>query len=49
MEVLYVLIAISMAMAGTGLIAFLWANRTGQFNDLRAPAEKILHDDRVKP
>jgi cbb3-type cytochrome oxidase maturation protein len=45
LEVLYVLIALSFAMAGVGLLAFLWANASGQFRDLKSPAEKILFDD----
>ncbi|HYX31962.1 MAG TPA: cbb3-type cytochrome oxidase assembly protein CcoS [Oligoflexus sp.] len=45
MEVLYVLITLSFAMAGTGLLAFLWANASGQFRDLKSPAEKILFDE----
>ena len=48
MEVLYVLLVISFGMAVTGLIAFLWANKSGQFRDLKTPAEKILYDDPQK-
>jgi len=46
LEILYILIAISFGMALTGLLSFLWANATGQFRDLRGPAEKILFDDK---
>ncbi|MCX6128665.1 MAG: cbb3-type cytochrome oxidase assembly protein CcoS [Proteobacteria bacterium] len=45
MEILYVLIAISLTMASLGLLSFLWANASGQFLDLKGPAEKILYDD----
>jgi cbb3-type cytochrome oxidase maturation protein len=46
MEVLYLLVPMSLLLAGLGLLAFLWANRQGQFDDLQSPAEAILHDDR---
>ena len=45
MEVLYILIPISFALAAIGLGSFIWAVRRGQFDDLEAPAEKILFDD----
>ncbi|MBT4689251.1 MAG: cbb3-type cytochrome oxidase assembly protein CcoS, partial [Rhodospirillaceae bacterium] len=32
-----------------GLAAFLWALRTGQFDDLDGAAERILYDDDSKP
>jgi cbb3-type cytochrome oxidase maturation protein len=44
-EILYLLILISMLMALLGLGAFLWANASGQFGDLKKPAEEILIDD----
>lgn len=45
MEVLKLLIPLSFMMAGIGLLAFLWANRRGQFDDLDSPAEAVLLDD----
>lgn len=45
MEILYLLIFISMVMALGGLAAFLWANASGQFQDLQKPAEQMLVDD----
>ncbi|MFW7379885.1 MAG: cbb3-type cytochrome oxidase assembly protein CcoS [Oligoflexus sp.] len=45
MEVLLLLIPLSFFMAGMGLLAFLWANRRGQFDDLQGPAEAMLCDD----
>jgi cbb3-type cytochrome oxidase maturation protein len=49
MEVLDVLIFISLGMAMAGLLAFLWANSSDQFRDLRTPAESILYDDQDLP
>lgn len=32
-----------------GLVAFLWALRSGQFDDLEGAAYRILEDDRGEP
>ena len=45
MEVLYGLIALSFGLAFVGLAYFVWAVKTGQFEDLKGPAEQILFDD----
>lgn len=39
------LIPIAVGLAIVFLILFLGAARTGQFDDLDDPAERILHDD----
>ena len=38
------LIPISLAMALVGLCAFLWTFKSGQYDDLRGDAERILYD-----
>ena len=45
MEVLYILIGISFILAFFGLGSFIWAVHSGQFEDLKTPAERILFDD----
>lgn len=45
MDVLLYLIPIALALGGTGLAAFFWAMRTGQFEDLDGAAHRILRDD----
>ena len=45
MEVLYILVPISLLLAGLGLLGFYWASMSGQFDDLKQPAESILHDE----
>lgn len=45
MSVLYLVIPIALVLAGTGLAAFLWAVRKGQFDDLDTPAVRMLFDD----
>lgn len=43
-ELLY-LIAIALSLGLLGLGAFLWALRSGQFDDLDGAAHRILFDD----
>ncbi len=45
MEIIFLLMGISMFMASCGLLAFLWANSNGQFDDLESPAQQVLLDD----
>jgi cbb3-type cytochrome oxidase maturation protein len=48
-EVLYLLIPISLILVALIVAAFLWAIRSGQFEDLEGPAHRILHDDDEPP
>jgi cbb3-type cytochrome oxidase maturation protein len=45
MSVIFVLMGFGVLVAGSFLIAFLWAVRTGQFEDKHTPAMRILFDD----
>lgn len=45
MDILYLLIPISLILMGIALAVFLWAIRSGQFEDLEGPAHQILMDD----
>lgn len=45
MNVLVVLIPASLVLGGLGLLAFLWALRHNQFEDLEGDAARILEDD----
>jgi cbb3-type cytochrome oxidase maturation protein len=45
MSVLVYLVPIALALGLLGLAAFLWALRSGQFDDLDGAAERILFDD----
>ena len=45
MEVLYVLVPVSLMLVASGVVFFIWAVRTGQFEDLEGPAHRILYDD----
>ncbi|MCP5195632.1 MAG: cbb3-type cytochrome oxidase assembly protein CcoS [Gammaproteobacteria bacterium] len=45
MRILFLLIPMALGVIGIALWAFLWAVRTGQFDDLEGPAHRILMDD----
>ena len=45
MEVIYLLIPVSLVLVIVIVGAFLWAARTGQFEDLERCGRDILHDD----
>lgn len=45
MEILYLLIGASLLAALIFLGAFIWAVRTGQFDDNYSPSVRILFDD----
>lgn len=45
MTIIFFLIACSLIVALGFLIAFLWAAKTGQFEDSYTPAIRMLHDD----
>ncbi len=45
MEILFLLIPISLVLIGFIIWAFLWAIKSGQFDDLEGPAHEILMDN----
>ena len=49
MEILYLLIPLSVVLVAVIVVAFFWAIRSGQFDDLEGPAHRILLDDDDKP
>ena len=49
MTILYLLIPLSIVLLGAFVAGFLWAVRTGQFDDLDSPAVRILLDDDRRP
>ena len=42
---LLVLIPVALILGGLGLAAFLWALRSGQFEDMEGAAHRILNKD----
>jgi len=45
MTILFLLIPLGMVFLGVAIWAFLWAVRSGQFDDMEGPAHRILMDD----
>ena len=45
MNILYLLIPLGLVLLGVAIWAFMWAVRSGQFDDLEGPAHRILMDD----
>jgi cbb3-type cytochrome oxidase maturation protein len=47
MYIIFILIAISIAVAAGFLAAFLWAVRSGQYDDDYTPAVRMLFENEV--
>ena len=45
MDIMIGLIIGSVALGFTGLVAFLWSLKSGQYEDMDGAAERILLDD----
>ena len=45
MTVLLFLIPTALCLGGLGLAAFLWALKSGQYDDMEGAAQRILFDD----
>ena len=49
MSVVYIALPIALLLALAGVIAFIWAVRSGQLDDLETPGLRILGDDDAPP
>ena len=49
MSVLVYLIPLALVLGMVGLVAFLWALRSGQFDDMEGESHRILFDDDDQP
>ncbi len=47
MSVMYLLITLSLLLAASFLIAFIFAIRSGQYDDKYTPSVRILFDDEI--
>jgi cbb3-type cytochrome oxidase maturation protein len=45
MELVFVALPVALVIAGAALVAFLWAARHDQFEDLDTPARRMLFED----
>ena len=49
MTIIYVLIPLGLMLLVAAVLAFFWAVRNGQFDDLETPGWRILLDDDRRP
>jgi len=45
MEIIYLLIPVAVILVAVIIGIFVWAAKSGQFDDLEGPAHRILMDD----
>ena len=45
MEIIYLMIPLAVFIVTGIVVAFIWAVKSGQFDDLEGPANRILFDD----
>jgi cbb3-type cytochrome oxidase maturation protein len=45
MTVLFIVLPLATLLSGLAALAFVWATRRGQFDDLDTPAVRLLTDD----
>lgn len=45
MEIMYVMLLVSLFLALIFLVSFIWANKSGQYDDDVTPGMRILYDD----
>ena len=49
MIVLYIVLPLALVVAGGAIVAFTWAARSGQLDDLDTPPRRMLLDDEALP
>ena len=49
MSAVFIVLPLGLLLAAAAVGAFIWATRSGQFDDLESPAHRILHDDDEPP
>ena len=49
MHIFFLLIPLGLVLLAAAVVAFFWAVRSGQFDDLETPAWRILLDDDRRP
>ncbi|PWB71067.1 MAG: cbb3-type cytochrome oxidase assembly protein CcoS [Holophagae bacterium] len=49
MSVVYIALPVALLLALAGVIAFIWAVRSGQLDDLETPGLRIFGDDDAPP
>ncbi len=47
MEIIYFLLPIALILAASFVAFFIWATKSGQYDDLETPAKRMLFDDNI--
>ena len=45
MSAVYIALPVALLLAVAGVIAFIWATKSGQMDDLETPGQRVLFDD----
>ena len=45
MSVIYIVLPVALFVILIAVLAYVWAAKRGQFDDLTTPAIRVLHDD----
>jgi cbb3-type cytochrome oxidase maturation protein len=45
MSAVYIALPVALLLAVAGVVAFIWAVRSGQMDDLETPGQRVLFDD----
>jgi cbb3-type cytochrome oxidase maturation protein len=46
-SVLYIVLPLALVIVAIAVAAFVWATRKGQFDDLKTPGLRVVHDDEL--
>lgn len=49
MTIIFLVLPVTLLLSLGAVAAFVWATRDGQFDDLRTPAVRALHDSTPDP
>lgn len=49
MSVIYLVLPLAVVFSTLAVVAFIRAAQSGQFDDLKTPALRVLHDDQPEP
>ncbi|MGO4705910.1 cbb3-type cytochrome oxidase assembly protein CcoS [Microvirga sp. 2MCAF38] len=49
MDVLIYLVPMALLLGLTGLAAFMWSLKSGQYDDVEGAAVRVLSDDDIRP
>ena len=45
MTILYLVVPLALVIVGAGVIAYLWAVKNGQMDDLETPGIRVIRDE----